>query len=64
MLVLRHSGNLLTGVYQQAPFDHPELTIANGAAAGGAENFVTLPAIGSAGSASPLGRFLGLNPFN
>jgi hypothetical protein len=49
--------------FQQAPFDHPELPVPNGANADGTDIIVTLPALGSAGSATPLSRFLGLNPF-
>jgi hypothetical protein len=29
----------------------------------GTDNLVEIPAVGASGSATPLGRFLGLNPF-
>ncbi|MBI5441033.1 MAG: hypothetical protein HY900_07470 [Deltaproteobacteria bacterium] len=47
-------------LYQQAPFDHPELVIPNGSPDGSDR---TLAAVGRAGSTAPLQRFLGLNPF-
>ena len=51
--------------WQQAPFDHPQLFVPNGDvdASPGTDNLVEIPAVGASGSATPLGRFLGLNPF-
>ena len=47
---------------QQAPFDHPQLVIPNGEN-NGSDITITLPAVGAAGSSTPLQRFLNLNPF-
>jgi cytochrome c peroxidase len=47
---------------QQAPFDHPEILVPNGDNPAGTDNMVDIPATGSAGSPTPLQRFLGLNP--
>ena len=49
-------------LYQQAPFDHPELVVPNGQAANGADITMTLPPVGAAGG-TPLKRFLDRNPF-
>jgi cytochrome c peroxidase len=49
-------------LYQKAPFDHPELRLPNGETSG-ADNMVLFPAVGAAGSITPLPRFLNLNPF-
>jgi cytochrome c peroxidase len=49
--------------WEKAPFDHPELIVPNGQAANGTDITITLPAVGAAGAATPLQRFLGLNPF-
>jgi cytochrome c peroxidase len=48
---------------EQAPFDHPELPLPVGQDAAGADVMTTIPAVGAAGSAVPLRRFLDLNPF-
>ena len=48
--------------YQRAPFDHPELSVPNGAQPDGTDNMLVIPATGAAGG-SELVRFLGLNPF-
>lgn len=59
--------------YQQAPFDHPELKVPNGHPGDeeaitsllddrAADKFLTVPAVGAAGSRSPLGTFLALDP--
>jgi cytochrome c peroxidase len=48
--------------YQRAPFDHPELSVPNGALADGSDDMLVIPATGAAGG-SELLRFLGLNPF-
>jgi len=50
--------------FQRAPFDHPELVIPDGAISPGVDAVFTLPAVGAAGSATPLSRFLDANPFN
>ncbi|HET9596267.1 MAG TPA: cytochrome c peroxidase [Anaeromyxobacteraceae bacterium] len=50
-------------LYQRAPFDHPELPLPEGQDAAGADLVRTLGAVGAAGSAAPVSRFLGLNPF-
>ncbi|MGE5049437.1 MAG: cytochrome-c peroxidase, partial [Deltaproteobacteria bacterium] len=50
-------------LYQRAPFDHPELILPAGQDAAGADLTISLPAVGAAGSAAPVPRFLGLNPF-
>ena len=49
-------------LYQQAPFDHPELVVPNGQAANGTDITIALPSVGAAGG-TPLRRFLDLNPF-
>jgi len=49
--------------WEKAPFDHPELIVPNGQNANGSDINITLPAVGAAGSATPLQRFLNLNPF-
>jgi hypothetical protein len=49
--------------FQKAPFDHPELPIPVGQDASGADIIQLRPAVGAAGDATPLSRFLGLNPF-
>src|SRR5204863_8949082 len=61
--------------FLRAPFDHPELKVANGAAGGevsvladlaiagqAADAVMDLPATGAAGQATPLTSFLGLSP--
>jgi hypothetical protein len=48
---------------QQAPFDHPQLFVPNGDNPIGADNTIEIPAVGAAGSLTPIQRFLGLNPF-
>jgi len=48
---------------QQAPFDHPELPVPNGANPDGTDIVKLIPAVGAGGSQTPLSRFLGLNPF-
>lgn len=48
---------------QQAPFDHPELVVPAGQDATGADLTTTIPAVGAGGSATPVARFLNLNPF-
>lgn len=48
---------------KEAPFDHPELRIPNGHAANGTDVDIVLPAVGAAGAATPVQRFLNLNPF-
>jgi len=40
--------------YEKAPFDHPSLDVPNGP---------NLTAVGAGGRATPLGTFLGMNPF-
>ena len=52
-------------LWQRAPFDHPQLFVPNGDVDGapGTDNLVEIPAVGASGSATPLERFLGLNPF-
>jgi cytochrome c peroxidase len=47
-------------LWKRAPFDHPELVLPNENPDGSNK---TLPAVGRAGSATPLQRFLDLNPF-
>ena len=49
---------------QQAPFDHPSLSIPNGSdpASIGTDSLIELPAVGAAGGAG-LTPFLNLNPF-
>jgi cytochrome c peroxidase len=49
--------------FQKAPFDHPELIIPAGQDATGADILTSIPAVSAAGSATPLPRYLGLNPF-
>jgi cytochrome c peroxidase len=49
--------------FEQAPFDHPELRVPNGANPNGTDVTLTIPAVGRGGSATPLQRFLALNPF-
>ena len=51
-------------IYQRAPFDHPELPLPVGQDAAGADLMTAIPAVGAAGSATPVQRFLGLNPFD
>jgi hypothetical protein len=48
---------------QQAPFDHPQLFVPNGDNPVGSDNTIEIPAVGAAGSLTPIQRFLGLNPF-
>src|SRR6476469_4265378 len=48
---------------QQAPFDHPQLFVPNGDNPVGTDNTIEIPAVGAAGSLTPIQRFLGLNPF-
>jgi cytochrome c peroxidase len=48
---------------QQAPFDHPQLFVPNGDNPIGTDNTIEIPAVGAAGSLTPLQRFLSLNPF-
>jgi len=48
---------------QSAPFDHPQLFVANGDNPIGNDSTAEIPAVGAAGSLTPLQRFLGLNPF-
>jgi cytochrome c peroxidase len=48
---------------QQAPFDHPQLFVPNGDNPIGTDNTIEVPAVGAAGSLTPLQRFLSLNPF-
>ena len=48
---------------QQAPFDHPQLFVPNGDNPIGTDNTIEIPAVGAAGSLTPIQRFLGLNPF-
>lgn len=50
-------------LYQRGPFDHPELPVPAGEGAGGADLITVIPEVGNAGQATPLPRFLGLNPF-
>jgi len=50
-------------LYQRAPFDHPELRVPAGQDAGGADVLTLVPAVGAAGVAMPVPRFLDLNPF-
>ena len=49
---------------EQAPFDHPELTIPNGAPKGKPEKDLTLKisAVGKSGRTQPIATFLGLDP--
>ena len=51
-------------VYQQAPFDHPQLFIPNGALdnAPSIDQFLEVPPVGKFGSSTPLPTFLGLDP--
>ena len=49
--------------YQRAPFDHPQLLIAEGDNPAGIDAMREIPAVGSTGSQTPLQRFLNLNPF-
>ena len=48
---------------QQPPFDHPQLFVPNGDNPIGTDNTIEIPAVGAAGSLTPLQRFLRLNPF-
>ena len=48
---------------QQSPFDHPQLFVPNGDNPIGADSTFEVPAVGAAGSLTPLQRFLSLNPF-
>jgi hypothetical protein len=50
-------------LYERAPFDHPELPLPAGQDAAGADLVTTIPAVGAAGLATPVARFLALNPF-
>lgn len=50
-------------IYQRAPFDHPELPLPAGQDAAGNDLVTTLPAVGAGGLATPVARYLGLNPF-
>jgi cytochrome c peroxidase len=47
---------------EQAPFDHPELSVPNGDNPPGVDNLMTRPAVGAAGGAD-IPRFLSLSPF-
>jgi len=49
--------------WQRAPFDHPQLFVPNGDSPAGTDALQAIPAVGAGGSPTPLGRFLGLNPF-
>ena len=52
--------------WQQAPFDHPQLFVPStkeGDDEMHGDDLLEIPAVGAEGSTSPLGRFLGLNPF-
>jgi hypothetical protein len=50
--------------YEQAPFDHPELCLPAAAdGTGESGNGVCIAAVGAKGSATPLGTFLGLDPY-
>jgi cytochrome c peroxidase len=49
--------------WERAPFDHPQLFVPNGDSPVGTDALQEIPASGAAGSATPLPRFLGLNPF-
>lgn len=51
-------------LWQRAPFDHPQIVLPNGQNPDGSDITITLPAVGAAGSATPLQRFLNLNPFS
>ncbi len=51
-------------MYQRAPFDHPELPVPAGQDATGADLITAIPAVGATGSAAPVARYLGLNPFS
>lgn len=50
--------------FQRAPFDHPEILLPVGVnpVTEQAETFITLPAVGAAGTNVPIGRFLNLDP--
>lgn len=47
---------------QQPPFDHPQLFVPNGDNPIGTDNTIEIPAVGAAGSLTPIQRFLSLNP--
>ncbi|MHC1745005.1 MAG: cytochrome c peroxidase [Syntrophobacteraceae bacterium] len=52
---------------EKAPFDHPQLAIPNGVRPGSVRNaakdvMLQLPAVGQGGRATPIPRFLGLDP--
>jgi cytochrome c peroxidase len=49
--------------FQKAPFDHPELVIPSGQDTSGADILTSIPAVGAAGTAGSVSRFLNLNPF-
>jgi cytochrome c peroxidase len=49
--------------WQRAPFDHPQLFVPEGDSPAGADVLREIPAVGAAGSQTPLQRFLNLNPF-
>lgn len=49
---------------QQAPFDHPQLFVPNGDNPAGTDTTTEIPATGTNGSATPVARFLNLNPFS
>jgi hypothetical protein len=49
--------------WQKAPFDHPQLFVPNGDNPVGTDDTLVIPAVGAAGSQTPLQRFLSLNPF-
>lgn len=53
-------------LFEKAPFDHPQISLPNGAAdaAPGTDVLLDLPAVGAAGRATPCTAFLGLNPFS
>jgi cytochrome c peroxidase len=61
------SANALTDqrvVFERAPFDHPQLFIPNGSPAGAPDQdlFLELLPVGSGGRATPIPRFLNLDP--
>jgi len=49
--------------WQKAPFDHPQLFVPDGDSPAGTDATLEIPATGAGGAATPLGRFLGLDPF-
>jgi cytochrome c peroxidase len=50
--------------WEKAPFDHPSILLPDGVNADGSDNLIVVPAVGAAGAAAPLRRFLNLNPFH